>query len=123
MCGINMFLNYERGEAAIQRMMEATVHRGADHSAWLKMTDRIFIAGNRLKTHDLETVGNPLIVLEDGTAALIWNGALSNDDELRNHLLSQGVLFTSRADAEVLLHWLRIYGEQGIKQLEGMFSL
>ena len=123
MCGINLILNDEEGEAAIQRMMEATAHRGPDHSAWLKVGEGVFMAGNRLKTHDLGTAGNQPIVLEDGTAALVWNGALYNYDELRNQLLGQGVLFTSRADAEVLIHWLRIYGEEGVKQLEGMFSL
>jgi asparagine synthase (glutamine-hydrolysing) len=123
MCGINLVLNYEEGEAAIQRMMAATAHRGPDHSAWFKVADGIVMSGNRLKTHDLGTAGNQPIVLEDGTAALVWNGALYNYDELRNHLLGQGVIFTSRADAEVLIHWLRIYGEEGIKQLEGMFSL
>ena len=104
MCGINLILNDEEGEAAIQRMMEATAHRGPDHSAWLKVGEGVFMAGNRLKTHDLGTAGNQPIVLEDGTAALVWNGALYNYDELRNQLLGQGVLFTSRADAEVLTH-------------------
>ena len=123
MCGINLVLNDEGGEAAIQRMMAATAHRGPDHSAWLKPAEGVFMAGNRLKTHDLGTAGNQPIVLEDGTAALVWNGALYNYDELRNQLLGQGVLFNSTADAEVLIHWLRIYEEEGIKQLEGMFAL
>lgn len=123
MCGINLVLNDEGGEAAIQRMMAATAHRGPDHSAWLKVAEGVFMAGNRLKTHDLGTAGNQPIVLEDGTAALVWNGALYNYDELRNQLLGQGVLFASRADAEVLIHWLQQYGEEGIKWLEGMFAL
>jgi len=123
MCGINLILNYQEGEAAIQRMMAATAHRGPDQSAWLKVAEGVFMAGNRLKTHDLGTAGDQPIVLEDGTAALVWNGALYNYDELRNQLLGQGVLFTSRADGEVLIHWLQQYGEQGIRHLEGMFAL
>ena len=123
MCGINLILNYQEGEAAIQRMMAATAHRGPDQSAWLKVAEGVFMAGNRLKTHDLGTAGDQPIVLEDSTAALVWNGALYNYDELRNQLLGQGVLFTSRADAEVLIHWLQQYGEEGIRHLAGMFAL
>src|SRR5690606_33799541 len=44
-------------------------------------------------------------------------------DELRNHLLEQGLLFHGRSDAEVLIHWLQRYGEEGIQQIEGMFAL
>ena len=123
MCGVNLVLNDEEGEVAIQRMMEATAHRGPDHSAWLKVGEGVFMAGNRLNIQDLGTAGNQPVVLEDGTAALVWNGALYNYDELRNHLLEQGLLFHGRSDAEVLIHWLQRYGEEGIQQIEGMFAL
>jgi asparagine synthase (glutamine-hydrolysing) len=123
MCGVNFILNYKEGEHAIQRMMEATAHRGPDHSSWRKVGEKIFLAGNRLKTHDLGEAANPPVFLEDGTAALVWNGALYNYDELKNQLLAEGVVFTSRADTEVLIHWLRSRGEEGIKKIEGMFSL
>ena len=123
MCGINLVLNDKKGEAAIQKMMAATAHRGPDHSAWIKVAEGIFMAGNRLKTHDLGTEGNQPIASADGMATLVWNGALYNYDELRNQLLEQGVPFTSRSDAEVLIHWLQRFGEEGIQQIEGMFAL
>lgn len=123
MCGINLVLNYEGGDAAVQQMMAATAHRGPDHSAWCKVEEGIYIAGNRLKTQDLGAQGDQPVFSPDGMASLVWNGALYNYDALRNHLLEQGVLFNSRADAEVLIHWLLLYGEEGIKQLEGMFAL
>src|SRR5690554_1738623 len=101
MCGINFVLNFpEVGEEAIQRMMAATLHRGPDHSAWLKVAPGIFLAGNRLKIHDLGEAANQPVVAEDGQAVLVWNGALYNYQELRNELLGKGLVFTSRSDAE-----------------------
>src|SRR5690606_23042593 len=123
MCGINLVLNGLDGATAIQKMMEATVHRGPDHSAWYAIDDRIFVAGNRLKTLDLSEAANQPVVLKDGSATLVWNGALYNLEALRNQLLDEGVQFESRADAEVLIQWLKSQGEKGIQRLEGMYAL
>src|SRR5690606_1419812 len=123
MCGINLVLNYpDLGEKAIQKMMEATLHRGPDHSSWIKVTSGIYVAGNRLKIYDLGEAGNQPVTTEDGKSLLVWNGALYNYQELKNVLLDKGILFKSQSDAEVLIQWLRIYGLDGVKQLQGMFA-
>jgi asparagine synthase (glutamine-hydrolysing) len=123
MCGINLILNFPgSGERAIQKMMEATLHRGPDHSSWTEVTPAIYLAGSRLKIHDLGDTGNQPLVTEDGKSLLVWNGALYNYQELKNALLDKGILFKGKSDAEVLIHWLRIYGLNGVKQLQGMFA-
>ena len=123
MCGINLVLNCpEKGEEAIQKMMKASRHRGPDHSAWLKAAPGIYLAGNRLKILDLGKAADQPIMTEDGKAFLVWNGALYNYQDLRNELLEQGVVFESRSDSEVFLHWLKLFGEKGVKQLQGMFA-
>src|SRR5690606_4591972 len=123
MCGINLVLNFpDSGETAIQKMMEATLHRGPDHSSWTQVAPAIYLAGNRLKIHDLGDKGNQPLVTEDGKFLLVWNGALYNYQELKNALLDKGILFKSESDAEVLIHWLKIYGLDGVKQLQGMFA-
>lgn len=124
MCGINLVLNFsEGGEEAIQEMMAATRHRGPDQSAWLHVSSGIFLAANRLKIHELGEAGNQPVVNEDGEGILVWNGALYNCQELKNELLEGGVVFKSRSDAEVLIHWLRTFGEKGVGRLQGMFAL
>lgn len=123
MCGINFLLNFPgRGEAAIKKMLEATRHRGPDHSSWLEAASGIFMAGNRLKTQDLGEAGNQPVRLKDKKALLVWNGAVYNHQELRNALLDRGVVFYSRSDAEVLMQWLRMFGQEGVKDLQGMFA-
>ena len=109
MCGVNLILNFpDSGEKAIQKMME--------------VTPAIYLAGNRLKTYDLGETGNQPLLTEDGKSLLVWNGALYNYQELKNALLDKGIFFKSESDAEVLIHWLRIYGLDGVQQLQGMFA-
>lgn len=123
MCGINLVLNARKnGEMAIRQMMETTRHRGPNHSAWVKVDESIFIAGNRLKILDLRDEANQPILSEDGNTALVWNGALYNYQELRNLLLEKGERFETHSDGEVLIKWLQAYGVEGIKQLRGMFA-
>ncbi|UCS94390.1 asparagine synthase (glutamine-hydrolyzing) [Echinicola marina] len=123
MCGINLALNFPlRGQEAIRLMMESTRHRGPDQSSWKSINEQLFIAGNRLKTVDLGDWANQPISIAD-QYFLVWNGALYNAEELRNHLLQSGATFESRSDSEVLLRWLMQKGEQGLGDLEGMFAL
>ncbi|AWW30875.1 asparagine synthase (glutamine-hydrolyzing) [Echinicola strongylocentroti] len=124
MCGINLAMNFsESGKTAIQQMMKATAHRGPDLSAWCKINDQLFVAGNRLKTVDLGDWSNQPVQIDDGAFTLVWNGAIYNSDDLRNQLLQGGVAFESRSDSEVLLQWLKTHGASGVKALQGMYAL
>jgi len=123
MCGINLIINSsDQSTSAIQAMMEATGHRGPDHSAWLDAGEGIYIAGNRLKILDLGDLPNQPITTADGNGILVWNGALYNYQDLRNILLDEGVSFRTRSDSEVLIHWLQRHGMDGVDKLEGMFA-
>ncbi|WP_143959316.1 asparagine synthase (glutamine-hydrolyzing) [Litoribacter populi] len=123
MCGINLLVNPGiEGHLKIQAMMEATLHRGPDHSDWIDVDNQIFVAGNRLKILDLGELANQPVLTADGNGILVWNGALYNYQDLRNELLDQGVSFTTQSDSEVLIHWLKIFGAKGVMKLEGMFS-
>jgi asparagine synthase (glutamine-hydrolysing) len=107
---------------SIENMMEATAHRGPDHSAWVDAGDGVFIAGNRLKILDLGDLPNQPIATADGNGLLVWNGALYNYQDLRNILLDEGVSFQTRSDSEVLIHWLQRHGAEGVEKLDGMFA-
>jgi asparagine synthase (glutamine-hydrolysing) len=80
------------------------------------------MAGNRLKILDLGEAANQPVMTKDEKAVLVWNGALYNYQDLRNELLGKGVVFESSSDSEVFIHWLKIFGEEGLERLEGMFS-
>jgi asparagine synthase (glutamine-hydrolysing) len=124
MCGVNLVINNPvYGERAIRNMMEATRHRGPDHSAWMKVTEGSYLAGNRLKTLDLNAAANQPLTDEEKTVFLVWNGFLYNYQDLRNELLDQGDTFRTKSDGEVLLKWLKRFGAKGMSRLQGMFAL
>lgn len=122
MCGINVILGQDP-QNRIQSMMDATAHRGPDHSAFCQVEEGLFFAGNRLKILDLSDKSNQPLWTEKKDAVLIWNGAIYNYQDLRNQLIDWGYHFSTHSDSEVLLYWLQHHGEQGIKSLKGMFAL
>jgi len=125
MCGINLVLSYPEAmsERIISNMMDATQHRGPDSSAWLRVDDGVYVAGNRLKVLDLSDNANQPLVTADGNGILVWNGAVYNFQDLRNELLSSGIQFSGGSDSEVLLYWIYQFGVKGFDRISGMFSL
>lgn len=123
MCGINLIIKPKcDGKEAIERMMRSTAHRGPDFSDFCKITDQVWIAGNRLKILDLSEASNQPMWSDDRMAVLVWNGALYNYQDLRNQLLDLGYTFKTNSDSEVFLLWLKHYGEEKITELQGMFA-
>ena len=104
-------------------MMEATAHRGPDHSAYCQVSENLHFAGNRLKILDLSDASNQPLWTENKDAVLVWNGAIYNYQDLRNQLIDEGYQFRTNSDSEVLLYWLQHQGEAGLKKLKGMFAL
>lgn len=62
------------------------------------------------------------MVTGDARHALIYNGELYNDAELRESLSDLGVRFESESDSETLLRALAAWGEGAIGRLRGMFA-
>lgn len=127
MCGINMILDFSRSVRSehIQKMMDATKHRGTDASNFIHKpfgNSNIFLGSNRLKIIDRNKTSNQPFLSQDGKYALIFNGEIYNYEDLRNELISTGVQFKTFSDTEVLLHWLMYKGEKGIASLNGMFA-
>lgn len=125
MCGINVILGKTNKKAQhdIEAMMRSTAHRGPDYSAWNQVGASLFMAGNRLKILDMSEASNQPLWNQEKNAVLVWNGALYNYQDLRNSLLHLGYFFETNSDSEVLLHWLKHYGKNGLKDLKGMFAL
>lgn len=70
---------------------------------------------------------------EDGTIAIVHNGIIENYTKLKEWLQSQGVVFRSQTDTEVVAHLINYYYKQfndifqaviySLKKLEGSYAL
>jgi asparagine synthase (glutamine-hydrolysing) len=98
-------------------LTRAIKHRGPDGSGHT-VVGRVALLHNRLAIIDLATGDQPLFA---GSAALVANGAIYNDRQLRDGLA--GVKFATHSDSEPPLHlWLRD-GPDYARQLRGMFGI
>jgi asparagine synthase (glutamine-hydrolysing) len=82
-------------------MRDRMIARGPD-DAGLLMRGNVALAHRRLAIRDLSAGSQP-IISEDGQTALVYNGELYNDGELRAELQQLGAKFKTRCDAETLL--------------------
>lgn len=77
----------------------------------------------RLAVVDPTPAGRQPMVDSASGGALVYNGELYNDHELRRELASHGVRFTSSCDAETVLHAVSRWGVEAGPRLRGMYAL
>ena len=127
MCGITGWANIdaytpppEGARELLHAMCERMVHRGPD-SEGLFVTSGVALGMRRLAIIDLVTGEQPAFN-EDKSVAVILNGEIYNYRELRADLEKRGHAFRSASDTEVLPHLYEEYGDEMIRQLNGMFA-
>jgi glucosamine--fructose-6-phosphate aminotransferase (isomerizing) len=91
------------------------------------------IAHTRWATHGVPNTVNAHPMMSRDDVALIHNGIIENHEELRTELQSQGYVFTSETDTEVMAHLVnRLMSEgndlfsavrQAAKRLRGAFAI
>ncbi|MGV3502662.1 MAG: asparagine synthase (glutamine-hydrolyzing) [Adhaeribacter sp.] len=128
MCGLNLILDRhgKLGADPIRRMVAATRHRGPDASGIQERAcgqGRIWFGHNRLKIIDTSDQANQPFRSDDGRYLLVYNGEVYNYRELRRELQSQGCLFRTESDTEVILQLLVSQGSGALARLKGMFAL
>lgn len=124
----------------LARVSQAIAHRGPDDQgaagwspdrglsvtaecAGLPEGARVGFAHRRLSIIDTGPGGHQPMVTPDGRHALITNGEIYNYLELRRELESEGAVFASQSDTEVLLSALVRWGvERTLPRLVGMFA-
>jgi glucosamine--fructose-6-phosphate aminotransferase (isomerizing) len=76
-----------------------------EHATQFNVTGNAGIGHTRWATHGLpnDINAHPHVSM-DGSIALIHNGIIENYDSLRKELISQGYVFKSETDTEVLVH-------------------
>lgn len=123
MCGISGFIDKrigrEQGENILNKMLEATKHRGPDNSSvWQNQS--VFLGHNRLSILDLRDEANQPMHSEGFT--IIYNGEVYNYLEIKAELNTLGYQFKTTCDTEVILMSYKAWGPSCVSRFVGMWS-
>jgi asparagine synthase (glutamine-hydrolysing) len=124
MCGIVGVANLDGrpvSASLVERMRDTMIHRGPD-DAGVYVAGCIGLGHRRLSILDLSPAGRQPMANEDGSLRIIYNGEVYNFQELRGELEKAGHRFTSRTDAEVVLHAYEAWGPACLDRFNGMFA-
>jgi len=135
MCGIVGILtrNSAIPPGVLERATHSLAHRGPDDcgtlllkEAWLDDAQaeplEIGLGHRRLAILDLSPLGHQ--PMQDPATGnwIVFNGEIYNFRELRNELDSLGATFKTQSDTEVILAAYRVWGEDCLTRLGGMFA-
>jgi asparagine synthase (glutamine-hydrolysing) len=127
MCGISGILSSSRQpdpswKDAVVAMRDRMAHRGPDGAGLLERPGCV-LGHRRLAVVDLSAEAAQPMVSADGRFAIVYNGELYNDAELRADLTRMGVRFRTQSDTETVLAAFGVFGEHAFDKLRGMFAL
>lgn len=121
MCGIAGFVG-PWSDRLLDAMLDQINHRGPDGSATWRDWETNFAVGHaRLSIIDLSTAANQPMHTVDGRYVISFNGEIYNFKELRRELESDGVVFRTKSDTEVLLCLFEREGKSCLSRLNGIF--
>lgn len=124
MCGIVGVLNRDHQSTVDKRLLAAMTgilsHRGPDDEG-VFFSGALGMGHRRLAVIDLVSGHQPMID-EERNRALIYNGEIYNYRELRQDLISSGMIFSTNCDTEVLLKMATFSSYDWLEQLNGMFA-
>jgi asparagine synthase (glutamine-hydrolysing) len=125
MCGIAGILSSGRTladrQCVLDEMLSRLAHRGPDGQGRVHQPLMALLGHRRLAVIDIEHGQQPMCSPE-GRYTLTFNGEIYNYLELRQELISKGVLFQTVSDTEVLFQLLVREGAQAVRRLNGMFA-
>lgn len=125
MCGIFGIVDVEVrppiDEALVASALREMNHRGPDAAEWRRIGDGAIFGHTRLSIIDLSAASNQPMVIDD-RYWLVFNGEIFNFLELRAELESQGVVFRTSGDAEVLLRSYIAWGQACVERFNGMWG-
>lgn len=130
MCGIAGFCsfkeNYSKESAKWQEtlanMKNSIKHRGPDEDGFM-LEEHAGFAHARLSIIDLANGKQPMTrKIGNRSYTIIYNGELYNTSELREDLEIKGWRFKTTSDTEVILVGIIEYGNEFVKELNGIFA-
>ena len=120
MCGL--FGSVGLGDLPEEAILEALRGRGPDdRGRWQAGPARLL--HTRLAIQDLSPLGHQPMLSDNGALALVFNGEIYNQHELRLALEAEGEHFRSRSDTEVLLRGFQRWGHNLWGRLNGIFAV
>ncbi len=127
MCGILGLVAPVGGHVKLDRdriefMRDTMTSRGPD-GAGLFEHRNVALASRLLAIRADAAAGQQPLVSPDGACALVYNGEIYNNDELRAELQYAGFTFDSPCDTATVLAAYQHWGEEFVKKLRGMFAL
>lgn len=124
MCGIVGIYHRDRerpcSEQRLLAMRDLQVHRGPDDQG-IYLDANLGLGHRRLSIIDLGSGHQPMLTVK-GDLSVVFNGEIYNYKTLRRELEGRGCVFRTHSDTEVLLHLYREYGDEGVRQLNGIFA-
>jgi asparagine synthase (glutamine-hydrolysing) len=123
MCGICGIFRLDQApvhEVELRAMAEKMLLRGPDAEGFY-CNHNVGLGFRRLAIIDLLS-GNQPLTNEDRSIWLVMNGEIYNYIELRKELKSKGHMFSTKSDAEVIIHLYEEHGNDFVLHLNGMFS-
>src|SRR5271157_3752012 len=130
MCGIVGILarKTQIPPAVLEQATRSLAHRGPDDSGTVLLKEtqaepvEIGLGHRRLAILDLSPLGHQ--PMQDPATGnwIVFNGEIYNFRELRHELESAGAAFRSQSDTEVVLAAYRVWGEDCLTRLRGMFA-
>ncbi len=127
MCGIvglfNPHITHDQLLKKINTANNLQIHRGPDNKGLFDDKEVNFSQGmTRLSILGIQENNQP-IYSKDGRYCLVYNGEIINFKDLKNYLISKGiVLHRYNSDTEVLLELLILLKENALELLNGMFA-
>lgn len=126
MCGIIGLFTKDRpvlpsDEAQVQCVLEKLAYRGPDGvETW--SSDKVLLGHRRLSIIDLSPAGAQPFVDAGRGLVMTFNGEIYNFQDIRAILASNGYIFHSQTDTEVILSAYDHYGINFLSHLRGMFA-
>jgi asparagine synthase (glutamine-hydrolysing) len=126
MCGIvGLFVREDTvlpvDRERMQCLLEKLAYRGPDGTdVW--SANRCLLGHRRLSIIDLSSAGAQPFEISEMGLVITFNGEIYNFMEIRQTLASQGYVFRSHSDTEVILYAYHHYGMDFLEHLHGMFA-
>ena len=109
--------------AELRAIRDHMAARGPDGlGEWFSNDERVALGHRRLAIIDVTEGGAQPMHSADGQLVITFNGEIYNYRELRRDLESQGHIFRTGSDTEVLLQLYQAKGTAMLQDLRGMYA-
>ena len=122
MCGISVLIDQQNNPVSstlIRSSTDVIKHRGPDAEG-IYFGDNFAFGHRRLSILDLSKEGNQ--PMEYNGLVITYNGEIYNYIELKKELGEHGYKFKTKTDTEVILASYHFWGEECVKQFNGMWA-